>query len=97
MRSFCSHLNGCFLGLGILLISSCISWADDIEIDMSAGSTPTTNGVSSGKDISTSKGLTNENGTTPTPVSEKELGITAGVTPSSASAKKKILQAILKA
>jgi type II secretory pathway component GspD/PulD (secretin) len=84
MRSFCSHLNGCFLGLGILLISSCISWADDIEIDMSAGSTPTTNGVSSEKDISTSKGLAKENGTTPTPTSKKELGITAGVTPSSA-------------
>ena len=73
MRCFCSHLNQCFLGLGFLLISGCISWADDIEIDLNAGSTPTLNGTSSEKDSSISKNLTNE--ITPTITMEKKPGV----------------------
>jgi type II secretory pathway component GspD/PulD (secretin) len=65
MRCFCSHLNRCFFGFGILFIGSCISWADDIEIDLNSGSTPTTNGVPSEKDLSTSKNLKKEIDGTP--------------------------------
>ena len=62
MRCFCSHLNRCFLGLGMLFIGSCISWADDIEIDLNSGSASTTNSMSSEKDLSISKNLKKDNG-----------------------------------
>ncbi len=64
MRRFCSHLNRCFLGFGILLLSNCISQADDIDIDLSAGAATTTNGISSEKNLSNSKNATSENGIT---------------------------------
>ena len=71
MRRFCSHLNECFLGFVLLLVSGSISLADDIEIDLSASSTPTSKVVSPEKDLSASKNATKENEATPTVVTDK--------------------------
>jgi Flp pilus assembly secretin CpaC len=75
MRRFCSHLNGCFLGFGLLLLSSCISLADDIEIDLGAASTPTSKGASLGNDSSNPKNLTKENTATPTVIPNKRTDL----------------------
>ncbi len=81
MRRFCSHLIGCLLGFGILLASNWISWADDIEIDMSAGSTPTPNRASPLKVVPTPEVTTKDNETPVIDNSKNDSGLAE--TPSS--------------